>query len=98
MKDKANILIETFEKAYKELPHTVGVPLFRYSNDIRDSKPGIVVSQYSDFFFILPPRIEKIDLPILEVLLSRPFNGVLYQSNYDHQLQIRISGYIVDKL
>ena len=94
---KAEVLIKAFTKAYKELPHTVGTPLFEYSDDIRDAKPGIVVSQYNDFFFILPPRIGKLELPILEVLLEKPFNGHLYQSGYDHQLQVRISGYNIEK-
>ena len=98
MKDKAEFLIRAFQKAYKQLPHTVGTPLFQFSEDIRDAKPGTVVSQYGDFFFIIPPRIGKLELPILEVLLEKPFNGHLYQSNFDHQLQVRISGYDVEKI
>jgi len=98
MKEKANILIKAFEVAYKQLPHTVGTPYFEYSDDIRDAKPGMVVSQYGDFFFIMPPRIGKLELPILEVLLEKPFNGHLYQSGYDHQLQVRISGFVADKM
>lgn len=98
MKEKAEFLIKAFVKAYKELPHTVGTPVFQFSEDIRDAKPGVVVTQYGDFFFIMPPRIGKLELPILEVLLEKPFNGHLYQSGYDHQLQIRVSGYDVEKL
>ena len=98
MKDKAELLIKAFVKIYKELPHTVGTPLFKFSEDIRDAKPGTVVTQYGDFFFIMPSRIGKLELPLLEVLLSEPFGGHLYQSNYDHQLQIRVSGYNVEKL
>lgn len=91
-------LIDHFTKAYKELPQTVGTPVFQFSEDIRDAKPGMVVTQYGDFFFIMPPRIGKLELPILEVLLEKPFNGHLYQSGYDHQLQVRVSGYDVQKL
>jgi hypothetical protein len=98
MKDKAEFLIKAFTKVYKELPHTVGTPYFQYSEDIRDAKPGMVVTQYGDFFFIMPPRIGKLELPMLEVLLNKPFNGHLYQSGYDHQLQVRVSGYDVEKL
>lgn len=95
---QALTLIDHFTKAYKELPHTVGTPVFQFSEDIRDAKPGTVVTQYGDFFFIMPPRIGKLELPILEVLLEKPFNGHLYQSGYDHQLQVRVSGYDVEKL
>lgn len=98
LKVQALTLIDHFTKAYKELPHTVGTPVFQFSEDIRDAKPGVVVSQYGDFFFIMPPRIGKLELPILEVLLEKPFNGHLYQSGHDHQLQIRVSGYDVQKL
>ena len=97
-KIQALTLIDNFTKAYKELPHTVGTPVFQFSEDIRDAKPGMVVTQYGDFFFIMPPRIGKLELPILEVLLEKPFNGHLYQSGYDHQLQVRVSGYDVQKL
>jgi len=98
MKDKAEFLIKAFTKAYKENPDSFGTPVFEFSEDIRDAKPGTVVTQYGDFFFIMPSRISNLELPILQVLLSRPFNGTLYQSNYDHQLQIRVSGYDVEKL
>ena len=98
MKDKADVLIKAFTKAYKENTYTVGTPVFEFSEDIRDAKPGKVVSQYGDFFFIIPSRITKLELPMLDILLNEPFNGSLYQSNYDHQLQIRVSGYDVNKL
>ena len=98
MKEKADVLIKAFTKAYKENPYTVGTPVFEFSEDIRDAKPGTVVSQYGDFFLIMPSRISELELPILDILLTKPFNGVLYQSNYDHQLQVRVSGYDVSKL
>ena len=98
MRDKAELLIKSFTKAYKENPYTVGTPVFEFSEDIRDAKPGTVVTQYGDFFLIMPSRISELELPILDILLTKPFNGVLYQSNYDHQLQVRVSGYDVSKL
>jgi len=98
MKEKAEVLIKAFTKAYKENPYTIGTPVFEFSEDIRDAKPGTVVSQYGDFFLIMPSRISELELPILDILLTKPFNGVLYQSNYDHQLQVRVSGYDVSKL
>ena len=98
LKQKAEFLIDAFQIAFKNLPGSIGRYQFTYSSDIRDAKPGIVVSQYGDFFFIMPSRISKLELPILEVLLSEPFNGGLYQSNHDHQLQIRISGYDVERM
>ena len=98
MKEKAELLIKAFTKAYKENPYTIGTPVFEFSEDIRDAKPGTVVSQYGDFFLIMPSRISELELPILDILLTKPFNGVLYQSNYDHQLQVRVSGYDVSKL
>ncbi len=98
MKEKAELLIKAFTKAYKENPYTIGTPVFEFSEDIRDAKPGTVVSQYGDFFLIMPSRISELELPILDILLTKPFNGVLYQSNYDHQLQVRVSGYDVNKL
>ena len=98
MKEKAEVLIKAFTKAYKENPYTIGTPVFEFSEDIRDAKPGTVVSQYGDFFLIMPSRISELELPILDILLTKPFNGVLYQSNYDHQLQVRVSGYDVNKL
>ncbi len=98
MKEKAELLIKAFTKAYKENPYTVGTPVFKFSEDIRDAKPGTVVTQYGDFFLIMPSRISELELPILDILLTKPFNGVLYQSNYDHQLQVRVSGYDVNKL
>ena len=98
MKEKAELLIKAFTKAYKENPYTIGTPVFEFSENIRDAKPGTVVSQYGDFFLIMPSRISELELPILDILLTKPFNGVLYQSNYDHQLQVRVSGYDVSKL
>ena len=98
MRDKAELLIKAFTKAYKENPYTVGTPVFEFSEDIRDAKPGTVVTQYGDFFFIMPSRITKLEMPMLDILLNAPFNGSLYQSNYDHQLQVRVSGYDVNKL
>jgi len=97
-KQKAEILIKAFEKAYKEHPDSIGRVTFEYSDDIRDAKPGKLVSQYGDFFFIMPSRISALEASIVDILLHRPFEGVLYQSNYDHQLQIRVSGFNVEKL
>ena len=94
--ERAQVLIDAFTKAYKEHPDTVGTVIFEYEDDIRNAKPGKVVTQYGDFFVIMPPRITNIELPILDILLSKPFDGVLYQSNFDHQLQIRISAYNIE--
>ncbi len=98
LKQKAEFLIDAFQTSWRNLPNTVGRYQFTYSYDIRDAKPGVVVSQYGDFFFIMPSRISKLELPLLEVLLNGPFNGSLYQSNHDHQLQVRISGFDVERM
>lgn len=94
----ANFLIKSLEKDYKELPHTVGRPYFEYKEDVRDARPGVVVSQYSDFFFIIGPSMESRDLPIAEVLLEKPYSGKLYASRQDGLLQIRISGFDVKRM
>lgn len=92
-KQKAEALIRAFEEAYEALPGSVGRVGFRYSPNITDAKPFRVLSQYGDFFFILPNVIGTMELPILEVLLSEPFNGKLYSSHHDGKLQIRVSGF-----
>jgi hypothetical protein len=94
IKQKAEALIRAFEAAYQALPGSVGRVGFRYSPNITDAKPFKVLSQYGDFFFIMPSLIGSMELPILEVLLNEPFNGKLYQSNYDHKLQIRVSEFV----
>jgi hypothetical protein len=98
LEEMANFLIKSFQRDYKMLPHTVGTPHFEYKDDVRDAKPGVVVSQYSDFFFILGQSMESMDLPIAEILLGKPYRGKLYASKQDGLLQIRISGFTVKSM
>lgn len=98
LEEMAKFLIKSLERDYRSLPHTVGTPHFEYKEDVRDAKPGVVVSQYSDFFFILKGSMELMHLPIAEVLLNRPYSGKLYASRQDGLLQIRISGFTVKSM
>lgn len=98
LRNQAEALISAFSQAWRQHESTIGSYNFRYSDDIRDAKPGVVVSQYGDFFFILPHKITKLELPILDILLDEPFDGNLYSSRQDNKLQVRVSGFRAEEM
>jgi len=92
-KELAEQLIQIFQQKYKSHPNTFGSVVFEWEDDVREARPGKVVSQYNDIFFILVRSIKSRDLPIVQILLEKPFYGELYASQQDGLLQIRVSGY-----
>jgi len=67
----------------------------RRKDEERRSIYAGVESQYSDFFVILKPRLNHVDMKFLEMLLDEPYSGSLYVSGSDNRMQVRISGYKV---
>jgi hypothetical protein len=93
-KELAEQMIRIFEQKYKSHPSSFGSVSFEWEDDLRKARPGKVVSQYNDIFFILARSLKSRDLPIVEVLLGKPFDGELYTSQQDGLLQVRISGFV----
>lgn len=100
-----NYLCEILNKDYKRRIDTIGridVKFYDNINDrIDDERNGLVSFPvemcYGDFFILLPHTITFLDLPFLEMTLNKPYGGTLYVSSYDKRMQVRISGYILEK-
>lgn len=70
----------------------------RIEDEINSNVNYGVETQYGDFFIILPYNLDYSDLSIINLLLTEPYNCNMYVSNCDNRMQIRISGYVVERM
>lgn len=99
-------LCDRIVREYKNRPDTFGRPIMKFydnlNNRLEDEENGLVSMGvemcYGDFFIILQKNITSMDLPFLDIVLKRPYNGKLYVSTYDNRMQIRISGYNIENM
>jgi hypothetical protein len=98
LKEHGEFLVNKIVYDYKQREDTVGRPILTYKELTRSVDTYDVVSQYGDFFIIMPTNIKSTDLPLIDLLLNRPYSGNMYTSRQDNRIQIRISGYDVEKM
>jgi len=98
-----NFLSDNLIKEYNGRDINIGIKFYTDFNDRRrdecENKIDFgIESCYGDYFVILPSLITAVNIPFLVTLLRKPYMGKMTVSKNDNRMQVRISGYIINKI